>query len=157
ADQAGVGGERQRHAVDAVGQGGLAGGGKADVVALDDGQAAADGEAELRVARNDVAGARRGPADAVARAGDEDAAGVADGQRVGHVGTDPVALDRVVGPRELDADVGVARDEVASAGGRPADGVVVAADPDADAVGDGGRADRVGADAVGLDAVAGGL
>src|SRR5262249_39088276 len=109
----------------------------ADVVAeYDVRRTAGDKDPALVVPRDDVAGRCRGPADRVTRgiAIDENAIPtVPQIHQPGDVGPDIVALDHVprgAGLLDLDAGGEVARDDVARAGGRAADGVVGPANVD---------------------------
>src|SRR5262249_28838820 len=145
ADRVGAGAAEDGHPVDCIRQGRVSGGVGADVVALHD---VADRPVPLdvdatetareTVARNDVPGRRRGAADRVVGGPivQHDAlVAVADGKGAGEVGADQVALHHVAGGAcDIDADAGVAGDDVAGAGCRAADGVVARPRVDADAV-----------------------
>src|SRR5262249_41466166 len=154
------------HAV-SVGQGGGAGGVGADAVALHHvaGRTlAGDPDAAVGVAGDDVAGAGGRPAHGVAASPDIDHHAILVGQGVGAggLGADAVALHHVAGRAAVgdpDAAVGVAGDDVAGAGGRPAHDVVAGPgiDHHAKLVGQGVGAVGGGADAVALHHVAGRL
>ena len=115
------------------------------------------------VARDDVAGARRRPADRVARcsSSDDAVAAVAQGDGAGGVGADEVALDQVARrPRPMEPTPcrAVCRDDVAGAAIRPADRVAARRRDqhavDAVAQGRPVPGPSVGADEVALDQVA---
>src|SRR5262249_51645197 len=122
---------------------GRAVGAHADVVAEDGGP----GGGEMAVGADDDAA---GPGGGVTAVGADDVvdhvrvlspddgdagAPVADRDLAGDVGADVVALNHVVAAAaDSDAVVGIAGDDVAQVGGRPADGVGVAVDDDAGAL-----------------------
>src|SRR5581483_11643013 len=150
----------------AVRERGRAGGGRADPVALDDVEArprVADPDAEAVVARDQVARARRAPADRVARRAVEEEharARVPEVARPGRVRADVVGLDEVAARARIgDPDaVAVPRDDVPRRRARAADGVVRRAAEDRDAgeavsVAERGRAGGVRADVVAADEV----
>ena len=163
----GAGRAIEEDAVGEVSERGQAAGGGADQVALDDvarRACAQDLEADGAVGGDQVALAGSGAADQVGRSlVDEDAVeDVSEPGSAGGVGTDEVALDDVCGGAckvELDADSGIAADDVASLRITCADdigrGVI---DEDAGkAVSEGAGAGGIGTDVVAQDEVSGGV
>src|SRR5262249_10334810 len=119
----GDGDERPRHGGSAVGSG-------AEVVALHDWRRPAHQDARGRVAGDDVALRRGGPADQEGRVG-LDAETVADGLGARDIGADEVADDDRVARRFIDPDAArlVAGDQVALTGaGAARGGTVLSAD-----------------------------
>src|SRR5262249_43686305 len=132
----------------------------ADVVALD--RRVKDGvvqeKADEPIPRNDVAGRSGSAADLVVEgyAAHGNTRPVANGSGAGRVRPDQVALEKVVAALQVEAIIGVAGDEVAGAGRRPADHGVRGGEYDPRKVAQRRTPGRVGPDDIALHHVADG-